>query len=105
MMYSEDWARSVYGRFVDSSPRAGNILRCVSQVIHETTGRSVSWDSVGAVLIQALRTRQGQPLWRQFRRVVKKEPLDKAGLVKLALMVDTAHFIQLAESQQLLLDY
>lgn len=103
-MYDINWARSVYMAFRDSSPRAEQINTCIIYTSKGSVGY-LDATKIHTLLIKSIQSKgKGQRLWTDYKRLVKRSPLDKDLLLSLTEKMQLEYGILRAEQQQLQLN-
>jgi len=83
MPYDRDWARSILGNYRKLCTRAQQIDMCIQEMYHARTGRSCLISDIHAVLIDSIQGKTKQTTWTDYKRLVKRTPLDKDLLEKV----------------------
>lgn len=76
-MYDRDWARSVVVNFWKLRTRAQQINLCLQQVYRDSKGRDLTIKDIQNSLIDSVQGKSNEKLWRDYKRLVRKTPLDK----------------------------
>lgn len=83
-MYDRDWARSILHNYEKLCTRAQQINLCLQQFYLQQTGRNCTIADIQGCLIDSIQGKTAQKLWTMYKRLVKKTPLDKDLLEKVA---------------------
>lgn len=83
-MYDRQWARSIVENYQKLYPRVQQIDMCVEQLYHARTGRICTRYDIQGVLIDSVQGKSKQSVWTLYKRLVKRTPLDKGLLEKVA---------------------
>lgn len=75
-LYSTQWAITVYRHYLELSPRAEQIIACISQLARDSYNRNMPTIAINGILVGILSNRGKQGVWRGFKRLVAKSPLD-----------------------------
>lgn len=76
-MYDRTWARQVYEQYAKLCTRAQQIDACIQQELNILTGRKPARFEIISVLIDSIQGKSSSRLWTEYKRLVKKTPLDK----------------------------
>ncbi len=82
-MYDREWARSVVENYYKLCARAQQIDACIQQLYRERTDRECLRHDIKTILVDSVQGRLPQRYWTQYKRLVKKTPLDKELLMKV----------------------
>jgi len=97
MAYAESWAERIYSQHLNSCARARNTQQCILHVAEHTYHRIIpQWD-LEHLLRLSLQRKIDYRLWNTYKRLVKKQPLDRVLLDKLTnevLMMREDTFLQ-----------
>ena len=83
-MYDTTWAQGVLQKLEVSCARARNIQLCLQQLYSEKTGRICTLKAIRDELVSSLARKTNKTIWVDYKAVIKKTPLDKLRLEKLA---------------------
>jgi len=83
-MYDRQWARSIVENYQKLYPRVQQIDACIQQLYHAKTNRNCTRYDIQVVLIDSLQGKTNQKPWTLYKRLVRKSPLDKDLLEKVA---------------------
>lgn len=86
-MYDRQWARSIVENYQKLYPRVQQIDMCLQQLYQERTGRICSRKDIQDVLTDELQGRTKKKIFVLYKRLVKKSPLDKELLEKVAALL------------------
>lgn len=84
MPYDAVWAQKVYKTYAKLHTRVQQIDACIQQMQDQNLGSHCPVSSIAEALIQSIRSTGRQSLWTQYKRLVKRTPLDQALLLKIA---------------------
>lgn len=82
-MYDRVWAREVQANFRLSCTRAEQIDLCIQQIYAKKTRRNCTEKQIQDLLTDSIQGKRSPRLWRDYKRLIKKSPLDRAALEKL----------------------
>ncbi len=83
-MYDRQWARSIVDNYQKLCARTQQIDSCIQQIGFETTRRRCTRMEIKNVLIDSLQGKTVARVWNDYKRLVRKSPLDKDLLYKVA---------------------
>lgn len=86
-MYDRQWARSIVENYQKLYTRVQQIDMCLQQLYTMRTGRSCLRNDIQGLLIDSLQGKGSPKLWNFYKRLVRKTPLDKDLLNKVAGMI------------------
>lgn len=86
-MYDRQWARSIVENYQKLYPRVQQIDACIQQLYQERTGRICLRADIQNVLIDEVQGRTRKKVFILYKRLVKRTPLDKELLEKVASLV------------------
>lgn len=77
MAYAQAWAERIYSQHLNSCTRARNTQKCILYIAEH----SLSWDlqsnELEHLLMLSLQRKVDFRIWNQYKRLVKKTPLDR----------------------------
>jgi len=76
-MYDRAWSQSVVDNYQKLVVRSQQIDACVQQMYKERTGRECLRHDIRVCLVDSVQGRTSPSIWRLYKRVIKKTPLDK----------------------------
>lgn len=76
-MYDRDWARSIVENFWKLRTRAQQINLCIQQVYLDSKGQEITIKHIKDALVDSVQGKSKGKLWRDYKRLVRKTPLDK----------------------------
>lgn len=76
-MYDRDWARSIVVNFWKLRTRAQQINICLQQVYRDSKGLDITIKDIQDSLTDSVQEKSKEKLWRDYKRLVRKTPLDK----------------------------
>lgn len=85
--YDASWARGVYSTYAKLCTRAQQMDGCILETIRQTYGRTLSRESLISIIIADIQHAAGNKLWRLYKRLNKKTPLDRDLLRAVSDMV------------------
>lgn len=83
-MYDRQWARSIVENYQKLYPRVQQIDLCLEQLYHNRTGRICTRKDIQDVLVDEIQGKTKKKTFILYKRLVKKTPLDKDLLEKVA---------------------
>lgn len=83
-MYDHNWARSIYEKYTKLHPRAQQIDSCIVQLIASEHGQTWIRKDFSDAVIASIQGKRYRELWGQYKRLVKRSPLDRQLLYKVA---------------------
>ena len=83
-MYDRQWARSIVENYQKLYPRVQQIDNCLQQLYLESRLRSITRKDIQDRLIDSVQDKRRAVLWRDYKRLVKRTPLDKELLIKVS---------------------
>lgn len=83
-MYDRTWSQSVVDNYQKLVVRSQQIDACVQQLYQARTHRECLRHDIKVCLVDSVQGRTSPKLWRDYKRLVKKTPLDKDLLEKFA---------------------
>lgn len=90
-MYDRQWARSIVENYQKMYPRVQQIDMCLQQLYKDRTGRECTRKDIQDLLVDSLQGKYARGvitrLWRDYKRLIKKSPLDKELLDKVAMLL------------------
>lgn len=87
-MYAYSWAEGILGAYEKSCTRARQINACIVQYALTLDSRVIlSNDAIKKALIGSIQGFDREKLWRDYKRLVKKSPLDDQLLGKVAARI------------------
>lgn len=82
-MYDRLWAQGIVENYHKLCARAQQIDMCIQQLYKQRTGRDCTrWD-IKVSLVDSVQGKTSASIWRLYKKVVKKTPLDKTLLEKI----------------------
>lgn len=82
-MYDRNWARSIVEQYQKFRPRAEQIDLCLQQLYQTHTHRYVLRKEIQDILVDSVQGKARPSLWNDYKRLVRKSPLDKELLEKV----------------------
>lgn len=90
-MYDRQWARSIVENYQKLYPRVQQIDACLQQLYTASTGRTCTRRDIQNLLADSLQGKESRgvitTLWRNYKRLVKRTPLDKELLERVAKVI------------------
>lgn len=83
-MYDQHWARSVYDKYKGLRTRAYQINLCIQQLVVTQDGQKLDISDLENMLVDSIAGRNYKGLWNDYKRLVKRSPLDRALLYTVA---------------------
>lgn len=87
MAYAEQWAERIYSQHLNSCTRARNTQKCILYVAEHTYHRIIPAYDLEHLLKLSLQRKVDFHLWNIYKRLVKKQPLDRVLLDKVTNVV------------------
>lgn len=82
-MYDRQWARSVVENYQKLCSRSQQIDMCIQQMYRGQYSRECTRHDIRVILIDSVQGKLSPKYWRDYKRLVKKTPLDKELLEKV----------------------
>jgi len=82
-MYDRSWARSTVETYQKLRTRAQQIDLCLQQLYLQDTGRELLRIDIQCILIDSVQGKIRAALWTDYKRLVRRTPLDKDLLHKV----------------------
>lgn len=76
-MYDREWARDVVTNYQKLCARAQQIDMCIQQMYKQRYDRDCTRHDIQVVLIDSVQGKLTPRYWREYKRLVKRTPLDK----------------------------
>jgi len=102
-MYDAEWATRVLRLYLDSGTRTGNLFNCIRQRALEQDRLEISDAMIQTALLWSIRSPKNQLLWRLFKRLNKRTPLDILLLETVTTKIIEAFYRDADERRQLVL--
>lgn len=101
-MYSTKWAEGIYSTYVDCNARAQNMPRVIEQTAAKILGWELRSVAIKRHLVASIAGRGNKDLWRLYKRLCRKTPLDGKLLEKVCRAI---YWPEKDEWDQLKLDF
>lgn len=83
-MYDRQWTRSIVENYQKLRPRAQQIDNCLQQLVVTSDGQPLLRKDIQDLLVDSLQGKRMKELWPEYKRLVRRTPLDQKLLYRIA---------------------
>lgn len=83
-MYDRQWARSIVENYQRLHPRVQQIDACLTQLVILPHDEKLLRKDIQDLLVDSLQGKRLKELWNDYKRLVRKTPLDHKLIYKIA---------------------